>query len=286
MILRFFDSSSAKQVKASSKVWALAFLAMSSPLYAEEPAVVKEVKETPAFRGVASLSLRSSTTNSSDYSYRIFLSPAVNLEYEFTDVFTVGLSARANKDLNNEQRYSMTDLSLSLSRSFELTENLGVGVDVSYGAPVSKDLYRYSNSKGTLGASGSVSYRFTGVLTGLAVNGGLSYERYLYEYQYANGGAILTKWAASQSYGISYTLQDWTLSGSFSNVTSWDFDGSQENDSFLAVETLQYKINDYWAVQAGHINDGTTYDYLGARNNVRFYDKRRSQVFVGTSYRF
>ncbi|RYZ60169.1 MAG: hypothetical protein EOP07_01665 [Proteobacteria bacterium] len=259
---------------------------MSSPLYAEEPAVVKEVKETPAFRGVASLSLRSSTTNSSDYSYRIFLSPAVNLEYEFTDVFTVGLSARANKDLNNEQRYSMTDLSLSLSRSFELTENLGVGVDVSYGAPVSKDLYRYSNSKGTLGASGSVSYRFTGVLTGLAVNGGLSYERYLYEYQYANGGAILTKWAASQSYGISYTLQDWTLSGSFSNVTSWDFDGSQENDSFLAVETLQYKINDYWAVQAGHINDGTTYDYLGARNNVRFYDKRRSQVFVGTSYRF
>ena len=77
---------------------------------------------------------------------------------------------------------------------------------------------------------------------------------------------------------------DWF--GNFSNVTSWDFDGSQENDSFLAVETIQYHIDDIWTVQAGHINDGNTYDYLGASNNVRVYDKRRSQVYVGASYKF
>jgi hypothetical protein len=290
MILRFFDSLSANTPKASSKIWALAFVAFSSPLYAEDAVKVdgdnqKAAEEKP-FHGVASLNVRSSTTSRSDYDYRNFLAAGLNLEYEFKDLVTVGLSARANKDLNREYRASMTDLTLSASRSFELAEGLGLGLDVSYGAPVQRDLYKYSNSKGTIGASTSLSYRFAGALSGLALNAGLSWERYLYEYQFANGGQILTKWALSQSYGISYSYQKWTLSGNFTDVTSWDFDGSQENDSFLAVETLQYHIDDVWTAQAGHINDGNTYDYLGARNNVRLYDKRRSQVYVGASFKF
>ena len=284
MILRFFDSLSANPSKASSTVWALAFLAISTPLFAEEPAA--PAKEAAPFHGVASLNLRSSTTNRSDYDYRIFLASGINLEYEFKNLVTVGLSARANKDLNREYHASMTDLSLSASRSFELAEGFGLGLDVSYGAPIQKDLYKYSNSKGTLGASGSLSYRFAGALTGLAINAGYSYERYMYEYQFANGGQILTKWAISQSYGLSYTWKQLTASANFTNVTSWDFDGSQENDSFLAVETIQYRIDDQWLAQAGHINDGNTYDYLGARNNIRIYDKRRSQVYVGGSYKF
>lgn len=286
MILRFFDSFSSKTSKARSTVWALAFVTLSSPLYAEEASVKDKEKDQAPFRAVASLNLRSSTTSRSDYDYQIFLVPGINLEYEFKDLVTVGLSARARKDLNNEYHASMTDLTAAASRSFELVEGLGLGLDLSYSAPVSKDLYKYSNSKGTLGASAGLSYAFTGALSGLAVNAGLSWERYLYEYQFANGGQILTKRALSQSYGLSYEWEKWTGSANFTNVTSWDFDGNQENDSFLAVETIQYRIDDFWSVQAGHINDGNTYDYLGARNNVRLYDKRRSQVFVGASYKF
>lgn len=286
MILRFFDSISAKPAKLGPKVWALAFVAFSTPLYADEPQAPEAEKEASPFSGVASLNLRSSTTSSSDYDYRIFLSPGISLEYEFKDLFTVGFSMRGNKDLNNEMRSTLTDTSIALSRSFELAEGLGLGLDVSYGAPVSKDLIKYSNSKGTVGGSASLSYRFTGVLAGLAVNAGLSYERYLYQYDYANGGQILTKYGWNQTYGFSYTYEQFTLSTSWTNVSTWDFMGEKENDSYLWVETLQYKFNDIWAVQAGHINDGNTFDYLGAANNVKFYDKRRSQVFVGTSYSF
>jgi hypothetical protein len=282
MILRFFDSLRAKPQAAAPRVWALAFVALGAPVaHAETPP-----EDAAPFSGKASLNLRSSTTSSSDYDYRIFLSAGVNLEYAFTPDYTLGLSLRGNKDLNNEQRDTLTDATLSISRNFELAEGLGLGIDAAYSAPVSKDLIKYSNAKGTVSGSGSLSYRFAGVLKGLALNAGLSYERYLYQYEYANGGQILTKYAWNQSYGASYTYEQATLNVSFTNISTWDFEGSRENDSYLWVETLQYKINDIWAVQAGHINDGNTFDYLGAANNVRFYDKRRSQVFVGTTYSF
>ncbi len=283
MILRCFDSFSARTHKASSTLGAIALFAIGSPLYAEEPAAVKELAP---FRGVAGLSLRSSTTNSSDATYQILLSPGINLEYEMKNLVTFGLSVKANKDLNNEERSTLTDLTMSASHSIKFTEAFGLGLDLSYGAPVSKDLYKYSNSKGTLGASGTLRYAFEGILTGLALSGGVTYERYLYEYQFANGGAILTKYSFSQSYGISYTWKRITGAANFTDVSSWDFDGSQENDSFLAVETIKYDIDGIWSVNVGHTNDGATFDYLGARNNVQLYDKRRSQVFIGASYSF
>ncbi|RZA22492.1 MAG: hypothetical protein EOP10_15325 [Proteobacteria bacterium] len=287
MILRFFDSLRAKPQGAVTKAVALAIVASgASAAFAQTKPEEVKAEEVSPFSGKASLNLRSSTTSSSDYDYRVFFNAGVNLEYKLSPDYTVGLSVRGNKDLNNEQRGTLTDTTLSLSRNFELAEGLGLGIDAAYSAPVSKDLIKYSNSKGVVSGSAGLSYRFAGVLNGLALNAGLSYERYLYQYEYANGGQILTKFAWNQSYGASYTYDLATLSVSFTNVSTWDFDGEQENDSYLWVETLQYKLNHLWAVQAGHINDGNTYDYLGASNNVRFYDKRRSQVFVGTTYSF
>jgi len=315
MILRRFDSFSAPTVKAGPAIWAIAFVAVSSSLYAEEPAALQNTSpssteeqaaanEASPFSGNFGLRLRSSTTNRTDYDYRIFINPSLSLNYEFKDLLTLGFYASGTKDLNNEQRSSLNDLNVSVSRSFQLLgadslvvkpkteveplKEAGLSLDLQayYGAPVSRDLYKYSNSKGTLGFSPGLGYSFGGGLTGLNVNVGLTYERYLYQYEYANGGQILTKYSVSQSYGLSYTLGSWTLAGDFTNVSSWDFDDSKENDSFLAVETLRYKIDKLWSLQAGHINNGNTFDYLGESNNVTFYDKRRSQVFVGTSYNF
>ncbi len=282
MILRFFDSLRAKPHGAVTKAMALAIVASgASAAFAEA-----NIEDATPFSGKASLNLRSSTTSSSDYDYRIFFAAGVNLEYNITHDYTVGFAVKGNQDLNNEQRSTLTETTVSISRKFELTKGLGLGIDAAYSAPVSKDLIKYSNSKGIVSGSGGLSYGFTGDLEGLALSAGLSYERYLYQYEYANGGRILTKYAWNQSYGVSYTHEQATLSVSFTNVSTWDFDGEQRNDSYLWVETLQYKLNDIWAVQVGHINDGNTYDYLGAANNVRVYDKRRSQVFVGTTYSF
>lgn len=290
MILRFFDSLGATPAKLGPKVLGLAFIAFGTSLYAEEQATTEAVKEAAEekgpFSGAASLSLRSSTTSASDYDYRIFLAAGVNLEYEFKDLLTVGLSGKGSKDLNNEQRYTMTDTTVSVSRSFEPSDGLNLGIDGYYGFPVSKDLIKYSNSKGTLGGSGSLSYSFAGQLNGLSLSAGLVYGRYLYQYESANGGELLTKYSWSQVYGVSYAYEAYTLSVNFTNVSTWDFAGDKGNDSYLWVETLQYAIDDVWTMSAGHINDGTTYDYLGAQNNVQFYDKRRSQVFVGGSYKF
>ena len=60
---------------------------------------------------------------------------------------------------------TLTDLAVSASRSLELiTDSLSADASVSYGAPVNKDLYKYSNSKGTLGGSLGLSYSFPGQL--------------------------------------------------------------------------------------------------------------------------
>ncbi|MBC7659312.1 MAG: hypothetical protein H7249_06350 [Chitinophagaceae bacterium] len=295
MTLRFFGSNNLGIPKLNQYICVLVLLVFGSPLFAEEAAkeIIKEsagenIKEdSKAFSGAASLALRSSTSNASEYNYRILLSPSLNVEYEFKNRFTLGLSVRGTKDLNNEMLYTLTDTTVSASRHFELAEGLNFGVDVSYGAPVSKQLYRYANAKGTAGGSVSLRYQFSGVLTGLSLSGGLTYDRYLYQYQFADGGAILTKYSVSQSYGVTYTWNKLiTGSVSFTDVTSWDFDGSQENDTYLFVETVQYHINEAFAVQAGHINDGTTYDYLGEKNNVKIYDRYRSQVFIGGTYSF
>lgn len=271
-------------------VGALAFVAFGTPLYAQVPVVTEvakeEVKEELAFSGAATLNLRSSTTNPEDSNYIVLLNPRLSLNYKFEDLFTLGFDLRGNKDLNNEQRSTLTAASLSVSRSFEYSDAIGFGASAYYGAPVSKDLIKYSNSKGTIGAGGSADYTFDGVLSGLSLSASLYYERYLYQYEYANGGSILTKYGWTQTYGLSYTYEQLTLATSFSNVSTWDFEGEKENDSYLWVETISYKFNDIWSAHVGHINDGSTYDYLGASNNVRFYDKRRSQVYVGTSYRF
>ena len=268
------------------KRWALVLFVFGNPLYAQDQAATESTQEESGFSGGATLNLRSSTTNSSDPSYQILLNPSVRVGYEFEDLFSVDFDVRGNQALNNEQRSTLTGATVSLSRSFEYTKALAFSLSGYYGAPVSKDLIKYSNSKGTVGGSGGVDYSFDGVLSGLKINASLTYERYLYQYEYTNGGSILTKYGWSQDYGFSYTWDSLTFSTSFTNVSTWDFDGEQENDSYLWVETLRYKVNANWSAHIGHINDGNTYDYLGAANNVRFYDKRRSQVFIGTSYSF
>ncbi len=263
----------------------LAAFVLSTPVRAEETTAAQAPADP--FSGVASLNVRSSTESHKESTYSLFLSPGLNLEYEFKDAVTVGLSARGRKDLNNEYHASFQDITLSAARSFEPIDGFGIGLDVSYSAPVDKDLYRYANSKGSLGASFSLSYRFKGALEGLAVNGGLAYARYLYSYQYADYGAILDKWSLSSSVGLSYSWKKLIVaSASFTNVSSWDFAGDQERDNFLAVESIKWIITDEWSAQIGHINDGLTYDYMGQRNNTQLYDPIRSQVFIGASYKF
>ncbi|RYZ84763.1 MAG: hypothetical protein EOP04_17375 [Proteobacteria bacterium] len=223
MILRFFDSLRAKPHGAVTKAMALAIVASGASAAFAETKPDEEVKaeEVAPFSGKASLNLRSSTTSSSDYDYRIFFAAGLNLEYKLTPDYTIGFAVTGNQDLNNEQRSTFTATTLSLSRKFELAEGFGLGIDAAYSAPVSKDLIKYSNSKGIVSGSAGLSYAFTGVLEGLALSAGLSYERYLYQYEYANGGRILTKYAWNQSYGVSYTHEQATLSVSFTNVSTW-----------------------------------------------------------------
>lgn len=309
MILRFFDSAHVTTSRIFSTATFCAISLIGPAAFGQEekdPAeaqsqlteatesVEKKIPEEDAnpFSASVDLKLRSSTKSSKDNDYRIFLTGGGSLSYDFKDIGSVGFSIHGNKDLNNEYRWSLTETTVDFSRSFDLLpgegegKGLKLGLGVSYGAPVSKDLIKYSNSKGDLGASAGLSYAFGGSLEGLRLSYGLSYSRYLYQYSDSNGGQILTKWAFEQNYGFSYKVKAVTVSASFTNTTSYDFHHNKEDDSFLHVETLAYAIDDHWNVSAGHINDGNTFDYGGAANNVRFYDKYRSQVFVGGSYSF
>lgn len=249
-------------------------------------------EDAKALSASVDLKLRSSTASSKDQQYRIFLTGGGNISYDIKDFVSVGFSIHGNKDLNNEYRWSLTEATVDVSRSFDLItleeegKGLKLGLGISYGAPVAKDLIKYSNSKGEAGASAGLSYAFGGGLSGLNLSYGASYSRYLYQYDDTNGGTVLSKWAIAQSLGVAYTYKSVTLSGTFTNITGYDFHHNKEDDTFLHVETLSYAVTDHWNASVGHINDGNTYDYGGAANNIKIYDKYRSQVFVGGSYAF
>lgn len=284
---------------------AFAFLAQNSIALAQDavnekasadakaPAAEDSAKEDDSpWSASLDLKYRTDTKNEKDQQYKRLLSGGGSVSYDIKDIGAVSLSMHGNKDLNREYRWTLTEATLDFGRSFTLLEGqekgkgLKLGLDVSYGAPVAKDLIKYSNSKGELGAAVDLSYAFEGALSGFRVTYGWAYGRYLYQYDDTNGGTILTKWALTQSYGISYAYEKYSIAANFSNSTSYDFHSNKEDDSFNHVETLGYKIDDHWAVSAGHINNGNTYDYGGKANNVKFYDKYASQVFIGGSYGF
>jgi hypothetical protein len=303
MILRCFDSAKL----ASPRIWnaaaasALAIFVQTASAQGDEKASAdgrttaadeSANEDGKAFSASAGLKLRSGVQNEKDRDYTVLLSATGSMGYDFKDIGALAFYINGNKDLNNEQRWYLTDASISFGRSIPLLEaaekdkGLNLAVDLSYGVPVSKDIIKYSNSKGDLGANLGLSYAFEGSLSGLNVSYGLSYSRYLYQYDDSNGGSILTKWALTQNYGASYTYQDYTLAANFSNISSYDFHHNKEDDAFNHVESLAYQINDAWTASLGHINDGRTYDYGGKANNVRLYDKYRSQVYVGGRYTF
>lgn len=255
----------------------------SLPLFAiEEDTVYDAAKPWSAATG---LQLRSSVANPDEADYSLALKGSFAVGYKFSDADGVALALRGTKQLNQDQLWLFDQAAIGYTRSHQFSDKGTISAGITYDFPVNKVALRYEDSKGALSGNSSVSYLFERDEHRLQLKAGIALARYFYKYSHAAGGDILVRNSFTQSLGTSYSFRHaWTLSLSFADSSSHDFNGDRFDSKYSHVETLSYAWNPKLSIAAGHTNDGNTFDYGGAANNIQVYDKYTSQIFLGCSY--
>jgi len=255
----------------------------SLPLFAiEEVPVYDAAKPWSAATG---MQLRSSVANPDEADYSLALRGSLGIGYQLSDVDALAIALSGTKQLNQDQLWLFDQAAVGYTRAHKFADNGTISAGLSYDFPVNKVALRYEDSKGALGGNSSISYLFEQGEHRLQLRAGIALARYIYKYRHAAGGDILVRNSFTQSVGTTYSFrQAWTLSLSFADSSSHDFNGDRFDSQYSHAETLSYAWSPKLSLTVGHTNNGNTFDYGGAANNIQVYDKYTSQIFLGCSY--
>ena len=193
-----------------------------------------------------------STINDANISYR---PPGFELDQKFLDFLI-----RWNSNVS---------MIVPLSKKSTTTDQLQTGIFVSTGLDFStapaKNI-KDSPSAWSFGISASLGQNF-------------------HQYDTGTGGGILNKNSFSQSAYLGYEISDFAFSGSISNCFRYPYRG-EVRQSFVASESVNYKISSMWSVSLTHSNSGNVFKPNGSDSNVAFVDEDNSILSLGTAFQF
>jgi hypothetical protein len=109
---------------------------------------------------------------------------------------------------------------------------------------------------------------------------GLTAGRNFHTYEEDINGKVLNKYSSNQSLDIGYSIGDFSFSMSYLHRSRWTYQGNIR-DSFAFSEEIGYSLNDNFAVNIGHSNEGAMVKANGYESNLQLVDENNSTVYMG-----
>ncbi len=183
--------------------------------------------------------------------------------------------------LDPSLKYSFKSAKWAWSAPYILTFRPAISTVI----PMSKGSTKRDELQGSL--SGSVAfgiipdgiYKSDGVWSVLI---GLSAGQNFYAYEENINGKVLNKYSSNQSMDISYSIADFSFSLSYLHRSRWTYQGNVR-ESFALGQEIGYSLNDNFAVNVGHSNEGAMIKANGYESNLEVIDENASSVYMGIS---
>lgn len=183
--------------------------------------------------------------------------------------------------LDPSLKYSFKSAKWAWSAPYILTFRPAISTVI----PMSKGSTKRDELQGSL--AGSVAfgiipdgiYKSDGVWSVLI---GLSAGQNFYTYEENINGKVLNKYSSNQSMDISYSIADFSFSLSYLHRSRWTYQGNVR-ESFALGQEIGYSLNDNFAVNVGHSNEGAMIKANGYESNFDVIDENNSSVYMGIS---
>lgn len=110
----------------------------------------------------------------------------------------------------------------------------------------------------------------------------LSAGRNFHAYEEDINGKVLNQYSSNQSLDIGYGIGNWSIGVSYLHRSRWTYQGNNR-ESFALGEEIGYSLNDHFAVNVGHSNEGSMLKANGYESNLNLIDENASSVYMGLS---
>ncbi len=156
-----------------------------------------------------------------------------------------------------------------------------------YGAPLSKSSREKSFITSTAGTSVNVGLNTANLgLPQLILNYSFNYTKMFTSSDLNSKKEPNVDYRLRQRFNFGYSFTE-----TFSFKTRFQFDSAYAKDNFvtnafLHYQQFDYRTNDYVTIYAGHANSNGLYNPETYENNLKFYDGKSSEFFLGFTLSF
>lgn len=114
---------------------------------------------------------------------------------------------------------------------------------------------------------------------------GISFAKYLHQYETSTSGEVLTSYRVSENLGLGYSLKSWDFSvqGEHQHKVNYD---SRVSQVMGHSEQISWNFHRLWALKFGHTNEGPWFKEDEQSMHASLINEDSSTFFLGLSGRF